>query len=95
MEALEEKQESTGESVQRLVFNKCKELIENKEAVYGSHWKSEDPAYLDVNMRRKYLGFDHQVVNRKQLQMEDLLDLINYTAFRYIKELMMKGEVKL
>jgi hypothetical protein len=89
----EERQDSSGE-VQRLVFDRCKELIDSREETYGSHWRTEDPAYLDVNIRRKYLGFDHQVVNRKKVQMEDLLDLINYTAFRYIKEMMVKGEYK-
>ena len=78
------KLDSCGE-VQKKVFSKCLEIIKDREETYGSHWVTEDIGYLDVNIRRKYLGLQHQVENGKTVDKEGLLDLINYVAFRYLK----------
>ncbi len=80
-----ENKENSWESVQEGVFDKCLKLIRDREESYGNSWETEELDYLHANIRRKYLGFQFQRDHGKKIINEDLLDLINYIAFLYLR----------
>jgi len=78
------------QQVQDKVFKKCLDLIADREERYGAHWKTETVNSQNQNIDRKYRSFAYSVKNGKKIIDEDLLDIINYCAFRYIR--LIEGE---
>ena len=68
------------------VFKECLELIEEREEKYGLRWKDEAIGYQWGNIFRKAEGIRYQYERgdfacTDPHDREQLLDLINYTAF--------------
>ena len=77
-------EESTVEEA-RLVFEQCLYLIADRDPKYGSQWRKEDLDELWGNVSRKFKGLEYQWKNNGKVDMEFPLDLINYTAFFYMR----------
>ena len=69
----------------RQVFNKCLDIVADKDPRYGSMWKKESMDELLGNISRKFKGLEHQFKENGEVDMEFPLDLINYTAFFYMR----------
>lgn len=67
------------------VFSKALDLIDSRESMYGFRWREEPISQLYENVFRKADGVKFSVVRNHKGEssdiLENLLDLINYTAF--------------
>lgn len=73
----------TSDELREEVFNKCLDLIDNREDQYGDHWRVEPESWYISNIERKYNGLMNQLrkVPLDKIDPEILLDLINYCGF--------------
>ena len=72
----------------RLVFEKALGLVEDRELPYGNRWLGEPILYLWTSVFRKSEGLKHQLDNGVpdfENTKEQLLDLMNYAAFLYLR----------
>jgi hypothetical protein len=88
MEICEPKKQVSNTSAQEVskVFEECLKLVESREPKYGLRWKNEPIGYQWGNIFRKAEGIRFQYERgdfayTDPHDREQLLDLINYTAF--------------